>query len=128
MIRTRKRLTLCIALLTANLIFIWGNSLLPGEISGAISDFVRDVLRAIIDFLFGAQPDKPSGGGGLLRKLAHFTEFTCLGMCLCWLFGMLKEKAYQKHLFPLLTVCNTAYLNKMSHRWYVSHTHLTLHF
>ena len=102
MIRTKKRLTLCIALLTANIIFIWGNSLLPGEISGAISDFVRDVLKAIVECILGPRPDKPSGGGGLIRKLAHFTEFTCLGMCFCWLFGMLKDKAYQRHLLPLL--------------------------
>ena len=112
MIRTKKRLTLCIALLTANIIFIWGNSLLPGEISGAISDFVRDILNAVIDFLFGPRPEKPPGGGGLLRKLAHFTEFTCLGMCLTWLFGMLREKAYQKHLFPLFAGFSVAYLDE----------------
>ena len=112
MIRTRKRLALCLSLLTANIIFIWGNSLLPGEISGAISDFVRDILQAILDLIFGAQPDKPSGGGGLLRKLAHFTEFTCLGMCLCWLFGMLKEKAYQRHLFPLLAGFSVACIDE----------------
>ncbi|MBR4862986.1 MAG: VanZ family protein [Oscillospiraceae bacterium] len=112
MIRTKKRLTLCISLLIANIVFIWGNSLLPGEISGAISDFVRDALRAVIDFLFGGRPDKPSGGGGLLRKLAHFTEFTCLGMCLCWLFGILKDKAYQRHLFPLLTGFSVACIDE----------------
>ena len=26
-----------------------------------------------------------------LRKLAHFTEFTALGLCLTWLFGMLQK-------------------------------------
>ena len=101
MIRTKKRLGLCIGLLCFNLAFIWGNSLLPGEISGAISDFVKDVLTKILTFLLGPRPEDPSGGGGLLRKLAHFTEFTCLGMCLTWLFGMLREKKAERLLLPL---------------------------
>ena len=35
MIRTSKRMRICTALLLCNLAFIWGNSLLPGELSGA---------------------------------------------------------------------------------------------
>ena len=42
------------------------------------------------------------GGGGLLRKLAHFTEFTCLGLCLCWLFRMVRSKTSEHWLLPLL--------------------------
>ena len=95
--RTRLRLNICISLLCVNLIFIWGNSLLPGEISGAFSDWVKDLLAP----LFGRQPGEP-GGGGLLRKLAHFTEFTCLGLCLRWLLGMLKEKPWEYLALPLL--------------------------
>lgn len=87
MIRTDKRLRLCTALLIANLVFIWGNSLLPGEVSGAFSDWVKGILESLL-------PDgaKVSAGGGLLRKIAHFTEFMALGMCLTWLFGMLQKK------------------------------------
>ena len=48
MIRTDKRLRLCITLLICNLIFIWGNSLLPGEISGAFSDWVKSILEQIL--------------------------------------------------------------------------------
>ena len=66
--------------------FIWGNSLLPGEVSGAFSDWVKEILAR----LFTGASEAPSGGG-LLRKIAHFTEFTCLGMCLGWLFGMLEK-------------------------------------
>lgn len=90
MIRTEKRMRLCTALLVLNLAVIWGNSLLPGEISGAFSDWVKELLVSLL----------PSGvhasqGSGLLRKLAHFTEFTMLGLCLSWLFGMLqKNKAW----------------------------------
>ena len=35
-------------------------------------------------------PDDGSGGG-LLRKMAHFTEFAALGMLLAWLHGMLQK-------------------------------------
>ncbi len=84
MIRTDKRIRLCTALLVCNLVFIWGNSLLPGEISGAFSDWVKDILAR----LFAPGTEEPTSGG-LLRKLAHFTEFTALGMLLCWRAGML---------------------------------------
>ena len=75
MLRNRKRMAVCITLLCVNLCFIWGNSLLPGEISGAISGWLRELL-------LGAAPEGPDVGHGLLRKLAHFTEFACLGALL----------------------------------------------
>ena len=84
MIRTDKRIRICTVLLVCNLIFIWGNSLLPGDLSGALSDWVKSILES----LFAQGPDAGTSGG-LLRKLAHFTEFTALGMLLCWRFGML---------------------------------------
>ena len=94
--KTRIRIGLCIALLCVNLAFIWGNSLLPGEISGALSNRLKDLLAP----LFGSKPGAP-GGGGLLRKIAHFTEFTCLGLCLCWLFHMVRTKKAEHWLLPL---------------------------
>lgn len=92
MIRTDKRLRLCAVLLVGILGFIWGNSLLPAEISQAFSDWVKALL-------FGTPSGGGAGGGsGLLRKIAHFTEFAALGMALCWLFGMLRRK----QIWPLL--------------------------
>ena len=86
MIRTSRRMVLCIMLLIALLAFIWGNSLMPGEVSQAISDWVQHIL-------FGTQPKNgvPAPGNTLLRKAAHFTEFAALGMILAWLFGMLRK-------------------------------------
>ena len=86
MIRTEKRLRICWTLLILNLCFIWGNSLLPGELSGQLSDWVKEWIHALLP---GGHPGE--GSGGLLRKLAHFTEFACLGACFAWLFGMLKK-------------------------------------
>ena len=97
MIRSGKRMRLCISLLICNLIFIWGNSLLPGEISGAFSDWVRSILAK----LFGGGPED-SSGGGLLRKFAHFTEFLCLGACLAWLHGMLQKGRLRPFLWGVL--------------------------
>ena len=83
MIRTSKRLRLCTILLIAILLFIWGNSLLPASASQAFSDWVHNLL-------LGERPaSDESASSGLLRKIAHFTEFAALGMCLAWLFGML---------------------------------------
>ena len=99
MIRTDKRLRLCTALLICNLIFIWGNSLLPGEVSGAISDWVKGVLEKLIP------GEESSPSGGLLRKIAHFTEFTALGMCLGWLFGMLQKGKFLPLGCGVLAAC-----------------------
>ena len=100
MIRSDKRLKLCKALLIALLVFIWGNSLLPGEVSGAFSDWVKSVLERILP----AGPENQTSGG-LLRKIAHFTEFTALGMTLGWLSGMLKKKPYWPALLGVAVAC-----------------------
>ena len=85
MIRTERRLRICTALILLILAFIWGNSLLPGEISGAFSQWVKRVLA---QFLPG-DVSLVEEGNGLLRKMAHFAEFTALGLCLAWRNGML---------------------------------------
>lgn len=100
MIRTEKRLRLCTALLILNLAFIWGNSLLPGEISGAFSEWVKELIASLFP------GDMPAAtGGGLLRKIAHFTEFAALGMCLGWLFGMLEKRKYWPFLCGVAAAC-----------------------
>ena len=100
MIRTEKRLRICVALLICNLIFIWGNSMLPGEISGAISDWVKNVIA----MLFSGDGNI-SSGGGLIRKIAHFTEFAALGGLFAWLFGMLKKKRYWPLICGVTAAC-----------------------
>ena len=96
MIRTRKRMTLCITLLVLNLAFIWGNSLLPGEVSKAISTWVKELF---FPTGIGAAPQ---AGHGLLRKIAHFTEFGCLGAVLCWLCAMLGKKPWYSLIYSIL--------------------------
>lgn len=100
MIRTQKRFRICITLLVLNLTFIWGNSLLPGEVSGAISLWVKNLLS----FLLPGEGE-PQEGHGLLRKIAHFTEFGCLGAILCWLVSMLGKKPWFSLIYSILAAC-----------------------
>ena len=72
-----RQIRICRAMLILNLCFIWGNSLLPGEVSGAFSDWVKELLMKLLPM-----KENLSTGGGLLRKLAHFTEFAMLGLLL----------------------------------------------
>lgn len=99
------RIRLCTALLIGNLILIWGNSLLTGEVSGAISGFVTDLLGK----LFGMPPGESQDGHGMLRKLAHFSEFACFGALLAWKLSMAGRRGVnlisQTLLGGLLTAC-----------------------
>ena len=110
--RTPKRLCLCICLLAVNLAFIWGNSLLPGEVSGALSGWVHMLIKAIFP-----GNGEISQGHGLLRKLAHFSEFCALGMLLSWLFAMLKERKWAFILPSLACGCLTACVDETLQRF-----------
>lgn len=99
--RTKRRMTLCLCLLSALLVFIWGNSLLPASVSGALSQWVRDLLG------FTSQ-GSAEAGEGLLRKIAHFSEFSLLGATLGWLYAMLLKKQYAVAAVSLLLGAATA--------------------
>ena len=101
MIATQRRLRLSAWLITALLCFIWGNSLLPGSVSGAISDAVKNFLAY---FMPGEIPGVTTGGG-LLRKLAHFTEFAALGAALSWRLGMLEKRKFPALVYSFGTAC-----------------------
>lgn len=102
MVRTKKRMGLCLTLLCLLLIFIWGNSLMPDTVSRALSQWAKRIL----DGLFGGGDSAAQDDGDhFLRKLAHFTEFCCLGMCLTWLFAMVTGQRWQHAAMPL--VCGT---------------------
>ena len=96
--RTKTRLWLCGALIAFLLAFIWGNSLLPGEDSGELSGFVGDLLQALLPFL----NLNSETGMHLLRKAAHFTEFSALGISFAWLWGMLLSKQFPRLALPFL--------------------------
>ena len=101
MIRTDRRLRLNRWVTVLVLCFIWGNSLLPGSVSGAFSDWVKSILAALLP---GEVPGVTTGGG-LLRKIAHFSEFAMLGMCLVWRFGMLEKKKIMALVYGFGAAC-----------------------
>ena len=84
MISRRNRI-LCAGLLACNLLFIWGNSLLPASVSGALSQWLRDLLS-------GAAGESGGQSDGLLRKIAHFGEFCTLGILLRCHLAVVKKK------------------------------------
>ena len=96
--RTKKRMILCTALLIAVLAFIWGNSLTNGEDSGNLSGSIMEWINAFLR-LDELGADRLHH---LIRKMAHFTEFACLGLLLTWRFGMMGEKKGHLFCMPLL--------------------------
>ena len=93
---TKKRMRLCGLLIALNLAFIWGNSLMSAEASRAFSDWVKSIL----DILSG-DSTPGEGGSGMLRKIAHFTEFATLGVLLTWLAAMLGETGFHLRTMPV---------------------------
>lgn len=101
MICTDRRLRLCIALIAANLVFIWGNSMLPAAVSQALSDFVKSLLPGRLP-ITGEEAETSSF---IIRKLAHFTEFSTLGALLAWLAGMLGKKKWMPLGWGVAAAC-----------------------
>ena len=99
--RHQKKIRLWAILVILNILFIWGNSLLPGSVSGAISAFVKDLVYKLLPGLSGAG----EGGHGLLRKLAHFTEFACLGAFLTRLLLLLNKPRLLALVGAFLVAC-----------------------
>lgn len=76
MSRERWKLLLSV-LIGLNLALIWGNSLISGAESGALSGSVLAWLSEFAPFL------ATEWGHTLLRKAAHFSEFALLGLLWC---------------------------------------------
>ena len=84
---SRKK-TVSTVLILLNLAFIWGNSLVDGEVSGDLSG---GILAWINSFL-GLDQAGAELLHHLIRKAAHFTEFACLGALLAWNCQLRGEK------------------------------------
>lgn len=99
--KNRKQKIFCSVLLAANILFIWGNSALPGDTSGEISS-------GILLWLSELMGDAWVIGEYVLRKLAHFSEFAMLGLLLTWLFHLLQQRGLHRFTMPLLCGLLTA--------------------
>ena len=93
----KKLLTLLLGL---NLALIWGNSLLPGASSEAVSGGVLAFLGQFLPFLL------TEAGHTFLRKAAHFSEFAMLGLLYGGRHRLVKgETPAHLMLFGLTVAC-----------------------
>ena len=95
------RILLCRILVVLNLALIWGNSLLSGaessQMSSGIMAFVMELLRIPAGFSDSLHL--------VIRKLAHLTEFACLGALISWHLKLVKEKrVYQIFVAVLIAM------------------------
>ena len=91
----RKKIGLLSILACLVLCFIWGNSMLPGEESSAISGGLLAWLIGTFPFLKGL-PEL------VLRKLGHFSEFGLLGFLLAWCLALQGQRGVHRFSMPLL--------------------------
>lgn len=91
----KKRKALCCVLIALNLALIWGNSTLPGGASMELSD-------GFLALLGQGLPALAVIGSMLIRKLAHFLEFACLGLLLGCLFHGETEWGFRGFAAPAL--------------------------
>lgn len=104
-----------IVLAVAALCFIWGNSMVPGRQSDAISIAFRDIIANKLHL--AAVFSIPENA--VIRKLAHVTEFTVLGIVLTWL---LKGKLRISCGWVLLAGMSVALADETIQLWIGSRT------
>ena len=84
------------------LAFIWGNSMLPGEISGELSGGLMEYVGKLFS-VFGNRAEF------VLRKCAHFSEYAALGFFLGGIFTAGGKRGLDRLssclLCGLLTAC-----------------------
>lgn len=91
----RKGLFLPAGLTCLALCFIWGNSMLSGEESGAVSGGLLSWMRSNFPSMSWL-PER------LLRKFGHFSEFSLLGLLLGWFFLRQGQRGLHRLTVPLL--------------------------
>jgi len=87
-----KFLVLRIVFIVASLAviaWIFSNSLANGDESTQQSSFVKDIMDSVLSAISGAKVDVPML---VVRKLAHFTEYFILGICLYLSFFFFRAK------------------------------------
>ena len=77
------------------LCFIWGNSMLSGEESGAVSGGLLSWVTENFPFMKWLSEH-------LLRKFGHLSEFALLGFLLAWFFLLQGQRGFHRFTVPLL--------------------------
>ena len=100
MIHRKRAIRICAFLLALNLMFIWGNSLLSANASKAISDWFADLLPDREETPVSMETETK-----ILRKTAHFIEFTVLGFLLSWMMFLLQKQRGRALWLGILAAC-----------------------
>ena len=104
--RRQKQQKVLVVIIVLLLFFIWGNSMMPANISGEISGWAKDVLKAIL----GSAGISDISGEGVLRKIAHAAEFAALGVLLTLLMEAGRKKIKILLLINLVSILIYLYL------------------
>ncbi len=89
-----------ILLVAVMLVFIWGHSLMPGDLSSLESEWFLTLVYPVVEFLqrvlahFGYVYKMTF----LVRKMAHFLEYALLGVLMYWLF--VKPDGRSRYMMP----------------------------
>ena len=102
------RKKLLILLLILLLLFIWGHSLAPRSVSSQESGRFTELLRPLLALFVGEEAVTDH----LVRKLAHFTEFTALGLVLGLLVHLERKPGLPSCLFCLVMGQLAAFLDE----------------
>ena len=101
-----KRSAIIFGILTALvLFFIWGQSLLPRDVSAGESSDIMRWLKPVLDP--GSRVDDEVFHH-LLRKAAHFTEYAALGFCMAGFLNNLAWKQEKRRLPLTVALCVAA--------------------
>lgn len=93
MSRKHKQMA-CLILIPLTLAFIWGNSLLPGNVSGQISRGLMAWMKSVLSFVGITHH--------ILRKMGHFSEFAAFGFLCAELFLLWGETGFHRLTTPVL--------------------------
>ena len=78
-----KNRKLLVVLIILTLVFIFGNSILDREKSAQESGWVKQLVEPVLEIVVG----EGNVTDHLVRKLAHFSEYTLLGLEMMAFFG-----------------------------------------
>ena len=96
--RKDRKKALLIVLLVLLLVFIWGNSCLPVSLSSRESGRFLRLIRPFLELFVG----QGNVTHHLVRKLAHFTEFTAFGFVMGLLVNLGKPICLRSVVFSLV--------------------------
>ena len=107
---TVKLKVACIIIIALLLVFIWGNSMLPRGASSDLSVWAMGVIAKV--FSADAAVEGSVAGAGILRKVAHFSEFCALGAVLFAFLSLAVKEGLVKWLVAALSGVSVALLDE----------------